>query len=407
MNIWLVTIGEPVPVEENKLRLHRTGILFEYLYSNPKNNIVWWTSNFNHFLKKPFSDKKEILINENVNIKLIKSPGYYKNVSIRRFYDHLILALRFFRKIKIETKPDIIVCSFPTIFLSFFSVLYAKKNKIPILIDFRDDWPDIFLDFLPKKLKFLGKLFFLPHFVITKFVFKNTTGIVSITEEFLKIGLGKAKRNISEFDKYFPLGYKKLEILNEYNGKLKKFPLDDQKINLCFIGTLGKSFDLETVIQAFNSGKLNDYRLFICGDGDNKLYLQNKVISDNIYFTDYINAEEIKYILSKCQIGVCPYIPKNDFLNSIPGKAIEYMSEGLFIISSLGNGILGELIIKNKIGVNYNSKETFITQLKSLKERQNSRDTIVEFFEKNFDSKTVYKNYNDHIKFVLNNCSLN
>ena len=221
--------------------------------------------------------------------------------------------------------------------------------------------------FFPQKLKFLGRIIFLPHFIITKFIFKNTTGIVSITEEFLKIGISKAKREISRFDNYFPLGYKKLDTLYEYSGRLQNYPLDNHKINICFIGTLGKAFDLETVIKAFNSGKLNEYRLFICGDGDNKINLQEKVISKNIFFTEYINAEEIKYILGKCQIGLCPYIPKNDFLNSIPGKAVEYMSEGLFILTTLGNGILGDLITKNNIGVNYNNEETLIGQLISYK----------------------------------------
>jgi len=407
MNIWLVTIGEPIPVEENKLRLHRTGILFEYLYSSTNNNIVWWTSNYNHFLKKPFTDKNQILLNQNASIKLLESPGYKKNASIRRFYDHLILALRFYKKIKSETKPDIIVCSFPTIFLSFFSVLYAKKNKIPILIDFRDDWPDIFLDFIPKKLKIIGRIFFFPHFIITSFIFKNSTGIISITNEFLKIGLSKAKRKISKFDNHFPLGYKKLAPLNEYNGRLKNFPFDYKKINLCFIGTLGKSFDLETVINAFNSGKLNDFRLFICGDGDNKTYLQEKVVSDNIYFTDYVNAEDIKYLLGKCQMGLCPYIPKNDFLNSIPGKAIEYMSEGLFIISTLGKGILGDLITKNNIGVNYTNEETLIGQLISYKSNETRKKYIINFYEKNFDSGVVYENYISHLNFVFKHHNLN
>ena len=96
MKIWIVTIGEPIPIEENKLRLHRTGILFESLYSRTNNKIVWWTSNYNHFLKKQFSDKNQILLNQNASIKLLKTPGYKKNVSIRRFYDHLILALTSF-----------------------------------------------------------------------------------------------------------------------------------------------------------------------------------------------------------------------------------------------------------------------------------------------------------------------
>ena len=48
MNVWLVTIGEPVPISENKLRLHRTGILFDYLSWHTKT-----ICDINlHFLKK-------------------------------------------------------------------------------------------------------------------------------------------------------------------------------------------------------------------------------------------------------------------------------------------------------------------------------------------------------------------
>ena len=81
-----------------------------------------------------------------------------------------------------------------TILLSYFSIRYSKKHKIPILIDFRDNWPDIFVDFLPPSLKFFGKIIFSPYKIISNYIFKNATGIISITNNFLKIALAKVKR---------------------------------------------------------------------------------------------------------------------------------------------------------------------------------------------------------------------
>lgn len=401
MNVWLVTIGEPVPISENKLRLHRTGILFDYLSKRGTTKTIWWTSNFSHFLKKKIDGDKKNFYSEEAIINLINSPGYKKNISIRRFYDHLILALNFRKLIKREDPPDIIICSFPTILLSYFSIRYSKKHKIPILIDFRDNWPDIFVDFLPPSLKFFGKIIFSPYKIISNYIFKNATGIISITNNFLKIALAKAKREKKIYDNYFPLGYNKLSSIKSYNGKLKKFPIDEKKINLCFIGTLGGSFNLDYVIDAFNSNKLNNFRIFICGDGDFRGKLEKKAISKNIFFPGYIDAIDIKYLLKKCQIGLCPYIPKHDFLNSIPGKAIEYMSEGLYLMSSLGNGVLGNFIKKNKIGINYSNSETFINQLKSIKLKKEDSKYIMDLYKKLFDSKVVYKNYIDHINFVV------
>ena len=81
MNIWLVTIGEPVPVREGvRDRLHRTGY-FAHLLAKNGHNVIWWTSTFNHFLKQRLFDNDTFLsINERLKIKLIHSCGYGNNV---------------------------------------------------------------------------------------------------------------------------------------------------------------------------------------------------------------------------------------------------------------------------------------------------------------------------------------
>ena len=42
-------------------------------------------------------------------------------------------------------KPDIIICSYPTILLSLISVIYGNFFRVKVIIDVRDKWPDIFL----------------------------------------------------------------------------------------------------------------------------------------------------------------------------------------------------------------------------------------------------------------------
>ena len=66
-----------------------------------------------------------------------------------------------------------------------------------------------------------------------------------------------------------------------------------------------------------------------------------------------MNAKQIKYLLSISHIGLCPYLPKKMFLEAIPGKIIEYMSEGLELLTTLDKGVVGQIVVKNNFGLNY------------------------------------------------------
>ena len=60
MKVWLVKLGEPLPVDGNR-RLHRYGILAEML-SQKGHEVTWWTSTFDHWDKKQrFETDKALL----------------------------------------------------------------------------------------------------------------------------------------------------------------------------------------------------------------------------------------------------------------------------------------------------------------------------------------------------------
>ena len=259
MNIWLVTIGEPIPHAENKLRLHRTGILAKYISENSNHEVTWWTSAFNHFTKESiFPKTKSFNVNNKLKIIAIKGKGYKKNVSFDRIIDHAQVAKEFSFLSKNERVPDIIVASFPTLGLCNAANKFAKANSIPLLIDYRDLWPEVFTDLLPNKIQFLGKIALFELFRRTNKVFKQADGIIGITKPYLQIALDKIKRQINKNDAVFPLAYLKNQFSEiEYKDAEKFWEIKNDPLILLARNTdaVISSFDSSALLDGLYSGK--------------------------------------------------------------------------------------------------------------------------------------------------------
>ncbi len=411
MNIWIVTIGEPIINNRFNLRLHRSGLLAKYISENTNHKVTFVTSLFNHFTKEfEYKDEKTLRINENLKMILLKGKGYKKNVSFSRFYDHLIIQKKF-RELLKSGRPDIIISSFPTIGLSFESVKFANKKSVISFVDIRDLWPEIFIDIIPSNFKFLGKIIFLPIFYITSIIFKKTTGILGVTDDYINVGLKRANRKKSTYDKSFPLGYNKLSINQKEKNLAIKFwesngvMLDDGYINVCYFGTLGYQYDLTTVIKGFKKLKYNNIRLIICGSGDNEENLKKLALGDaKIIFPGYIDAIQIKVLMQYSDIGVYPPYKKENFIKNIPGKVVEYLSEGLVILNSLEDSLVGNLIRDQKFGSTYNSgdsdsfKNTLSKLINDIIAKKYNKQRMINFFEKNYDQIKVFKDFIHHVE---------
>lgn len=411
MNIWIVTIGEPIINNRFNLRLHRSGLLAKYISENSNHKVTFVTSLFNHFTKEfEYKDERILKINENLKMILIKGKGYKKNVSFSRFYDHLIIQNKFRELLKLE-KPDVIISSFPTIGLSFESVKFATKNSVISFVDIRDLWPEIFIDIIPSKLKFLGKIIFSPLFYITLRIFKKTNGILGVTDDYINVGLKRANRKKSIYDKSFPLGYNKLSINQKEKNLAIKFwekngvLLDDGYINVCYFGTLGYQYDLTTVIKGFKKLKYNKIRLIICGSGDNEENLKKLALGDSkIIFPGYIDAVQIKVLMTYSHIGVYPPFKKENFIKNIPGKVVEYLSEGLIILNSLEHSLVGKLLRDQKFGSSYNSgdpdsfRKNLINLIEDVKAKKYDKNRMIDFFEQNYNQIKVFKDFMHHIE---------
>lgn len=403
MLFWIITTGEQIPIIDGEnIRKWRSYNLTEKLLEKG-HDVVRWTSTFDHSQKTHrFAKNTEIKISEKYIVRLVHGCGYTKNISFKRLRDHRQIAEQFMAWTKKVQKPDLILCSFPTIELSEKATKYGIENNIPVILDVRDLWPDIFIEFCPKYIHGIAKLLLYPLFFKTKKAFKNATSLVGITKGIVAWGWQKKNINKSEGNfKVFPLGYKPFIYENqdvniENFAKVLGKPFDTQLTYVCFIGTMGKMVnfeiinDLETLIT-INNLKIH---LLMCGDGEMlKLIPDSLRKSPNITFTGWIGAKEISNVLNFSKIGFLPYFQREDFLLSIPNKVAEYMSAGLPIISTLG-GEVAKLLKEESIGyfetdpIKILERIVFLTnnEYEYLRYSTQSREKFISIF----DANTIY-----------------
>ena len=314
------------------------------------------SSSFFH-QRKSFRSKKTKLIkvNKKLEIIIIKSCGYKKNIGLKRILDHAILAFNLdkFLKNNKTFKPDKIFIGYPPIETSYVIIRWAKKNSIPFMLDVKDNWPENFLEPFPKRIRLIVKLFILPYYILSKYIFINSNYILSITESFIiwiknfsgKNHKGKQANNT----KYFlaPLVRKKIfiekmqitEILNFWHKK----GIDiEKRMHFSFVGSLSNSFDYEFIykIANFLNSYCQDYIFVICGNGEKyqDLKLMFKKLK-NVILIGEVDKYNASLLIRNSIATLAPYKNNPNFQNSIPNKVIESLENGIPFIT----GTKGEL----------------------------------------------------------------
>lgn len=413
MRVWLIKISEVLPTDGDNIRLLRMGMLANALINNG-HQVLWWASTFDH-VKKIHKFPKDTLLNvsNHFSIYFLRSMGYKKNISIDRFMNHYAIARKFKALSEFQEKPDIIISSLPTLELCVAATEYGIKHKIPVLLDIRDLWPDIFLDFFPKWARKLMKIAFRPLYKMAENACRHASGIMGNTPSFIDWGLELAQREANIFDKYFPFGYtsntpseKELTEARNFWNK-HSIHQENKDFIVCFFGNMGHYFDLKTIIEvAKKIEKMNKRIKFVlCGSGDNFCeYKQLAKNCKNVVLPGRVDAAQIWVLMRISSIGLAPY--KSDslgFVGNLPNKPIEYFSSGLPVLSSL-QGYLQTLLETKHCGVTYNNEEILLLKLIELYDNpsvlKTMSDNAYRLYLEEFVGEVVYKNMVKHISMV-------
>ncbi len=403
MNVWLLKTGEPLPTNQNSERLLRMGMIANELNSRG-HKINWFTSSFDHFKKEQICERDtKLKVNDNYIINISYAKGYKKNISISRIINHKVIAKKFRKQAEKMERPDLIYASFPTIDYASEAVKYGKKHNVPVIIDIRDLWPDIFKHNLPQYLR----IFAMPYIKLmdnkTNKVMKNAFAINANSEAVLEWGLKKGNRIRTNNDRFFFIGYKKEE--SDLKTSSKNI-IDKDKFNISFFATINNQFDYDKIVEIAKKLEKqdNDVSINICGDGPQMNLLKEKTKElPNIKLLGWTEKNDLIYILENSKMGLAPYKNTFDFQMTVSNKFAEYIAYGLPVIIT-SEGYMKELIEKNNCGISSQDTDAICKYIIELK-NDNKKYQVVsknakKLYEENFVAEDIYKDLVDYLEKI-------
>lgn len=216
--------------------------------------------------------------------------------------------------------------------------------KIPVVIDTRDFWPDIFGEQLPGPFRPLAPLVFYPFRRAASRTLARADALSGMTESAMDWALAMAGRARRHTDFWFPFSYRK----PDHHGARSTH----SGLRLCFLGTLSPRSNLETIIEAVRIARNRNINVSIdiCGRGEVEPALHQRASGlDAVRFAGWLDAEALASVMASSDLGVLPY-DRPDFHLSIPNKFVEYLAGDLPVLSCT-DGEVRTLIEQTGCGV--------------------------------------------------------
>jgi glycosyltransferase involved in cell wall biosynthesis len=388
-----------MPVESGNNRMWRTGFTASLLASQG-HEVVWWASNFSHAQKKFRKlDGDRLQPAPNYTIRFLPALGYGRNVSPARIKDHRFVADGFRKLAPDEPPPDVILASFPTIELCEVTIEYAQERDIPVVVDVRDQWPDLFYETAPAPLRPFVKLLCRGIERQANFVFRNATAVTGNAEQAMEWGLARGGRNKTEWDRSFPMGYagvertpKQIAAAQEYWREKGLHP-EAGRFVVAYGGAVGKTGEF-----------------VIAGVGDELDRLRTAAAKlDNVIFTGWLGAPEMAELLTQADVGLVPYKDSPNFEGGITNKPIEYLAFGLPVLTTLRKGALREVLDAGGCGAYYGAgrPEELVKVIHMLLDKPDKRAEAArrarELYETQFRAEKVYGEMIEHLWKVHDN----
>ncbi|MFC1504985.1 glycosyltransferase family 4 protein [Thermodesulfobacteriota bacterium] len=396
-----------------KVRKMRTALLADELVKRG-HSVHWWASAFEHQRKSWIcNNNKKFTINNLYTIHALRGCGYKKNISVTRYIDHYLIASKFRKQSREELPPDLIVASMPCHLLAYEGVHFAKQRGIPVIIDIRDLWPDIFLKPFKKGFsEIIARMALSIDFKKSFDTMHRADALLAVSEGYLSWGLDRAQRSATARDKTFLMGYKanpsKVQSKTEHLRLKERYQALNGKKIILFIGTFGLSYEIELLVEAANHmtyiGR-HDAMFLIVGTGEKFEKIRRSAATlKNVMLPGWVDADTIQCFLQKAHVGIVPCRSVDD---TLPNKPFEYMSAGLPLISSL-EGEMTRIVDTHKIGLNYAPGDaiSLIQCIEYLLDNNKLRDEMAQnarnYFNHHGCAEIIYSKYANHLENIIN-----
>ncbi len=347
---------------------NRVNMLVDVLVSEG-HKVTVIASDFGHFKKTYITEKREGYI-------YVHASEYKKNLSVARLKSHYSFSRDAFKQVE-KINPDLLYVLVPANSLAKNAGKYKKIHKnVRLIFDIIDLWPET----MP-----IGKMKNYFPFTLWRNVRDNYLDQADFIITECNLFKDKLSKLVTE-DKMETVYF----TAEPYKGKVeinKQLPKD--KLVLCYLGSINNIIDID-VIKEIVEASDKKVEVNIIGDGERKdeLVAAIKDAGGNVIYHGKIYDDDKKYeIMSGCHYGL--NIMKSTVCVGLTMKSVEYFKFGLPIINNI-QGDTWEVMEDYSLGINFNSKSTFMEQINNIEYDELSKNVCV-FFDGNL-SKDCFEN---------------
>ena len=397
--IWL--INPYGPIEGENWREYSFNQFGKFLSENGY-KVIWWTANFSHHFKKYRSNGwKDVIVNSNFVIRLVPTSSYKKNFGIGRMYKDYIFGKNAMRRFKQETPPHLIISAENPITMGNPSYNYAKREKVPMIYDQMDIWPEFIVRSLRNPFNVIANFLFKPVYRKRKVIYDNLAGSIALGKHYLEFMQHISPSLCEKPNALVYNGIDVKEFRERLNNDIRIDELQEKmedEIWCVFAGTLGPSYDITGIIECaknFNEDKKNKFKFIIAGSGPyEEMVINYSKKLENLIYLGKLLPEQLIPIYGRCDVGLSAYSAGSNV--DMCDKFYDYTAAGLAVINSL-KGEISEHIEEKKLGYNYkaNDVQSFKKALMKigneeiLNNAKRNSWTIGSEFDKNVQNKKL------------------
>ena len=344
MVVWIQNPFDNLPAEG--YRKQRYWLMCE-AFVRAGHRVVFWTSDFSH-AKKGIRDRGLGIRDwglgiggQGIEVRLIPTPPYSKNVSLARLRSHrayakewmrLALGNRTFEHSEHSNIPSLIVTSTPTLSAAAAALAIGRALGAKVVVDVMDAWPETFERLAPKGLRWLTKPFLAGMYRTARRIYREADLVTGVCERY---------RELTGRSDYY-LAYHGIDLGLQSPAFCPRPHDTTRRTRLVYAGNLGKTYDLATVVKAVEANP--DFELDVAGFGEFACGCPR------VRFHGLLSGPDLQALLAQCDVGIVPM--KADSWVGVPYKFCDYSQAGLAIVSSLG-GESSALLVKYRCGATY------------------------------------------------------
>lgn len=361
------------------------------------------TSRFYHQTKAHRKDEELNLDSLPYKMTLIYEKGYPKNICLKRISSYTQFGKNVLKYLKNRKKADLIIVSVPSLAVADYVTKYANKNKIPVIVDIQDLWPEAFK--MAINLPVVSDLLFYPMKKQAERIYRRADEIMAVSDTYVDIG---KRYNLNCEGLSIYIGADSELIKKRTEGITVEKPEDEFWIGYC--GALGHSYDIKSCISAIkqlqDSG-ITNVVFKIMGDGVLRSEFEDFAAQHGVKcdFMGFIEYGKMMRVLESCDVAVNPIVGKS--VSTIINKISDYAAAGVPVVNSQNSQEYRSLLEHYRAGINVENgndtamKEALLKLYNSKELRDDMRSNSYRLFEDKFDRQKTYISINSKIDLML------